>query len=613
MKSCAGYRSMEIKKKSFCAINFVSFLVMTLTISLSAGAETGDNPKGEGRGGGKTATREPGVGGIQNAEARDGDIGAEGKGAVQNEKSGVSEVKGGDTTEDDEDEKGDVKKVVTDVELSVGSETIAKVKGSAGEKKKSGKTLRLTLQRAMKMARERNLDLKSMQLGVQAAEQGVRAAWGGLGPRLSFSAGFSFMGGDSAFSSGGGESSPFCDDLTDPNCINQMLTLMCGTSDPADECVQYLATSQGQSTARIVTNTLGVSMSGFGDLAKIFQANTFTPSVTAVWPVFNAASWLGIKQAKLGKKMSKIQVKEKVQDVGLQVQVAFLQILQFQELLALAESSAKSTIAHWKQSKALMDAGSGTRTDVLRWEAQIEQDKLNVMKMNLAVRQMKMMLNNVMGRPLRAGLELIPPAHVTGTLPKSESISSKDIDAHPQLKLAKSAVQGKKLEHRMAQSRFLPTLTLTANYQWQRYIQYLDDVPDRWLGSWMVGINLNVPIFDSLTDYHSVKSKAYEVSRSRIEEQNLRRMLRHQFFSAKKDLASAKQQVATSEKQVELSVEAHRSAENLYRAGAAKTTDLLDAQIQERQARGNLISSRYDYLIALARLERAAGKIRIKK
>ncbi len=477
--------------------------------------------------------------------------------------------------------------------------------------RKTGETLRLTMEKAMKMAYENNLELQSAKLTIQAADQGVRAAWGGLGPRVSISAGFNFMGGASAFDSNGGESSPFCDDFSDPNCLNQLLVMMCGTSDLSDECVQFLGTSQGQNTARIVANTMGTFMGGFGNLAKIFQANTFNPSVTAVWPLFNAMSWLGIKQARLGREMSRIQAKDRIQDVGLQVQVAFLQTLQFKELKALAETSAKSTSAHWKQAQALLDAGDGTTTDVLRWETQMEQDKLNIMKMKLGIRQMKMMLNNILGRPLTAGLELVVPAQVTDPLPRRVSIDVQEVEHDPRLRLARAATDGKHLEYRMAQSRFLPTLTLTANYQWQRYIQYLDVVPDRWLGSWMVGLTLNVPLFDSFTDYHSVRSKSYELSRSRIEEENLRRMLRHQAYSARKDLVSARQQVETSAKQVELAEEAHKSAENLYKAGAARTTDLLDAQIQVRQARGNLINAKYDYFIALSRLERAVGKIRI--
>lgn len=474
---------------------------------------------------------------------------------------------------------------------------------------RKGGALRLTLEKAVKIAREKNLELKSARVSIKAAEQSVRAAWGGLGPHITIAADFNFMGGDTAFEGGGGEGTTFCEDFTDPECQQQLAELMCGTTDINDDCVQFLMTSQGQNTAQILGNTLGATMGGFGDIGKIFQANTFSPSITAVWPLFNAQAIVGIKQAQLGKRMTRLQVENKSQDVTLRVQVAYYQILQFQEMVMLSEQNMRSTEAHLKQAKALKAAGEATRTDVLRWEAQLEQNRLETLKASLGVTQVKMLLNNLLGRDLRAGLELVAPKELAGALPTPERIEASDVEKHPQLKLAEAATKGKHLEYRRAQSRFLPTLTLTAQYSWQRYIQYLNVVPDEWLGSWMVGLSLKVPIFDSLIDYHSVRSKSYELSRSRIDERNVRRMLLQQLYSARQDLISSRQEVATATKQVKLAVAAHESAENLYKAGAAKTTDLLDAQIRESQAKANLIRARYDYLIALARLRRAAGRL----
>jgi outer membrane protein TolC len=473
-----------------------------------------------------------------------------------------------------------------------------------------GKELRLTLKKAVALARKENLELQAAKVSIKSAQMAVNAAWGGFGPHVSVTADFAFMGGDNAFSSSGGDSSTgFCEDPSDPECAQQLAEMMCGTADPTDSCVQFLMTSQGQNTALILGNTLGATMGGFGDIGKIFQANTFTPAITAVWPLFNAASIVGLKQAKLGKQMAHLQVEDKAQDISLRVRVAFYQILQYEELMRLSIETMRSTLAHWNQAKALKAAGEATRTDVLRWEAQLEQDRLNALKTALGITKIKMMLNNILGRPLKAPLKLVLPAELSGAVPAPKDIDVADVDRHPQIKLSEAATKSKHLEYRMAQSKFLPTVSLTAQYSWQRYIQYLDVVPDQWLGSWMVGINLTIPLFDSLIDYHTVKSKGYELSKSRLETRNVRRMLRQQLFSAKQDLLTARQQIVTARKQVKLAVAAHRSAENLYKAGAAKTIDMLDAQIQERQARGNLIKARYDYLIALVRLKRAAGKL----
>jgi outer membrane protein TolC len=471
--------------------------------------------------------------------------------------------------------------------------------------KATGPVLKLTLKKALAMAMRMNFQLRSTRLGVRAAREGVKAAWGALGPHISVTADFLFQGGENAFSGGGGSSTSFFCEPGDTVCQNRLAVMLCGESV---DCLAYLGTADGQSTATMIGNALGSSLGGFGSIGKIFLANTFKPAISLVWPLFNPAAYLGIKQAKLGVRVSRLTVTDTAQDVALKIRVAFYQILQFKELSALVEAKLKSSKAHLRQAKALLEAGSGTRTDILRWEAEVANDKLSHIKAVLGVAQLKILLNNLLGRRLNARVELIPPPEVKGRLPAPKG-SGWDIEKHPQLKLAQASQKMKFLEYRMAQSKFLPMLTLTASYSWQRYIQYLNVVPDDWLGSWIVGLNLSIPIFDSMTDYYQVRSKKYELAQLRLKTINLRRALTHQLRSAALDLRSAREQVLAGKKQVELAVAAHKSTENLYKAGDARTTDLLDAQNKEIQAKGTLIRSRYDYLIALARLRRAAGKL----
>lgn len=465
---------------------------------------------------------------------------------------------------------------------------------------------RLTLAKALAMAMEQNLDLKASKVGVKAAKEMVKAAWGGFGPHISVSGDFVFQGGESAFGGGSSSGSAFSCDPSDVQCQAQIAELLCGSDT---SCMSYLATSQGQSTALMIGNSLSTALGGFGSIGKIFMANTFKAGITAVWPLFNAATFLGLKQAKLGVRMTRLRTADTAQDVALKVRVAFYQILQMQELAELVRSKQVSTDEHLRQTKALMAAGSATQTDVLRWEAEAAQDRLSVIQAMLGVAQLKIALNNILGRPLRAPLELVAPDEVVAKeLPRPEGNGWDTITDHPQLELARSSQKAKHLEYRMVQSRFLPKVNLTAQYSWQHYIQYLNLVPNQWLGSWLVSINISIPIFDSMIDYYSMRSKHYEMAQLRIQTRNLKRALDHQLKAAQLDLASTREQVNASKKQVELAQAAHKSTENLFKAGDAKTTDLLDAQSRELQAKGNLIRARYDYLISLARLRRAAGK-----
>ncbi len=498
-----------------------------------------------------------------------------------------------------------------------GRETASSSARALGPKDRSPgrpSALRLTLAKALALAKRHNFQVRAARKRVAATALRVKSAYGALGPHLSASAGFQFLGGDTAFGGGGegGDQQGIlpCDDPMDPACATQMAELFCGTADTNDPCVQFLMTSEGQNTARMIGTTLGNVFSGFSEIGRIFNSDSFRANVTAVWPLFNAQVHVGIRSAKQGLRIAKLQEASTLQDVLFNVTVAFYQALQLSEMAELARKAMVSTKAHLRQARALVAAGSGTRTDVLRWEAQLEQNRLDWLKARLGVTQLKMLLNNLLGRPIRAPLELVAPPEVTGSLPEPEGLTPRVVlREHPQIKVLRGLERLKQLEVRSAQAKFLPSLNLQAQYSWARYIENTDVVPDSWLGSWVVGVQLTVPLFDSLTDYYTVRAKRMELEEQRLQRRNVERAVVHQFLAAKQDLESARAQVRAAAKQVELAEAAHHNAELLYQAGSAKTTDLLDAQLRAIQARANLIRVRYQYLIALARLKKAAGRL----
>ena len=205
----------------------------------------------------------------------------------------------------------------------------------------------------------------------------------------------------------------------------------------------------------------------------------------------------------------------------------------------------------------------------------------------------------------------MPPAEVTAkTLPRPSSVRE-PLRTHPQLRLSELNIRMKKIDKQGSQAAFLPTLSISGGYTWQHFMPYENSVSGSgWLGSWAVMLSVKVPIFDSMTKIYNMQLKDLEVSKARIEARNVRRLLREQVLQTDLMVRSAYKKIDVAGKQVRLAEEAHKSAENLYRAGNAKTTDVLDAQNSLRLARFNLLNARFGYLTALAQRARAVGDVK---
>lgn len=450
---------------------------------------------------------------------------------------------------------------------------------------------RLTLKQAIAVAKKQNLKLRSSRQGLSAATEGKRSAWGLLGPHLWASAGLSFAGGDSAFGNSGDSSS-----------LGDVSTL-CSNPATAGACKKWMA-ENGAYTSQLI----GQAMSGMSDMGQIMNSDSFKVTLGATWSLFNAKNLINVQRAGLSTRSSRAALADTTQDVVTSVTLSFYNVLAADEGLSIARQTLATTAAHLAQARSRREAGSATRTDVLRWQARHAADRQGVVTTGQQAATARVQLNNLLGRPLTAPLTLEAPTQAsTRSLPRparKRQLSG----SHPQLKLAQLAVDSRNLDRKNAGAAFLPSLNLNVGYSWQRYLPHEEIASSTgWLGSWSAGLTLQIPIFDSATKVFEVRRSSRELSRARLDQDNTRRALQQRLIQADLTVQASYQNMAVAREQLTSADAAHRSATDLYGAGSATTTDVLDAQKSLAAARYNLRNARYSYLAALAQRDRAAG------
>ncbi len=451
---------------------------------------------------------------------------------------------------------------------------------------------RITLKQAIALAKKQNLTLRGSRHGVGAATESKRGAWGLLGPHLWASAGLSFAGGDSAFSSTGSG-----DTTVDASKL-------CSDPATASTCMKWMA-ENGAYTSQLI----GQAMSGMGDMGQIMNSDSFKVTVGATWSVFNARNIVNVKRAGQLERSSRLSLQDATQDVVTSVTLAYYNVLAAGEGETIARRTVASTAAHLAQARSRREAGSATRADVLRWQAQHAADRQAVVTAGQQVATARVQLNNLLGRPLTAPLQLVAPKEAR-SLARPARVA-KVSGAHPRLKLARLNVDSRSLDRDNARAAFLPSLDLSAGYSWQRYLPHEDIASSTgWLGSWTAGLTLKIPIFDSATKVFEVRRASRELSRAELDRANTRRALQERLIQADLRVSSTFENIAVAREQLTAADAAHRSATDLYRAGGATTTDVLDAQKSLAAARYNLRNARYNHLAALAQRDRAAGSTR---
>jgi len=460
----------------------------------------------------------------------------------------------------------------------------------------------ITLTQAVAMAKRQNLDLKLSKISIRSAGVSRKLGWALLGPHFSLGLDFTFLGGDSSFDAMGSSGGL---DYSDPAAMQAYVDRICSGAQDSLACLNWMV-SNGEYTGLV----LGEAMSSLGSIGDIFNADTFKVQLGFAWQVLDWNNLINVKRFKLAHHMAKVSHKNTSLDVVTNVKVMFYGILAAQEAVKIVRETSGATKEHLRQAKALMAGGLGTKVDILRWQAKIADDEQKLLEASQQVASAKMRLNNLLGRPLKAALVIVPPAAVTDeTLPPPKGATA-PVRSHPQLRLTRLNVKMSQFGEQTAKAAFLPTVTLSGGLTWQAYMPYEDFASTKWLQSWAMMISVKVPIFDSMTKFYNVQLKQLEVSKARMQYRNVRRLLTEAVLQADLSVSRTYKSIGVASKQVKLAAEAHKSAENLYRAGQAKTTDVLDAQNGLRMAKFNLLNARFGYLSALVQRDKAIGAAR---
>lgn len=292
------------------------------------------------------------------------------------------------------------------------------------------------------------------------------------------------------------------------------------------------------------------------------------------------------------------------QNVALQVQESFLAVLRAQGLAAVAEEAVAAAREHLRVAQVNFAAGTVAHFDVLRAETQLADFQQQLVVARNAVQLAKSSLNFAMGENVNQPLELLPPApQAPVVLPPVEESQQQAGLRRPELLQAHAARRAAEKGVHIARSGLLPTLALQAN-------QNFDENPSSFGGqkeNWEVSAALTLPIFDGAQTKGRLRQARADAESALQGEQLTRNQVMLEVRQAHLNVQEAQERIRVAEVEVTQAREALRLAQLRYQAGLSAAIEVTDTEVALAQSRNNQVNAFYDYLLAIARLQKAVG------
>jgi outer membrane protein TolC len=351
-----------------------------------------------------------------------------------------------------------------------------------------------------------------------------------------------------------------------------------------------------------------------------FTSDSATGSVALTWLLLD----LGVRSALVteGDRLldaARLGEHAAVADLVLRVEESYFGYLASSALVEAQGAAVAQAEASLASAEGRRRAGLATIADVLQARTALSQSRLALQQFEGQTLATRGALATLAGFPPTAALEVgALPAQVDAASARTsvDDLITRAAARNPDVGRARAAAEAAEARTRAASRALYPTLSLQAGASRSYTFESADpQVRDDRLGSagWSVGLVLRLPLLDGLglrSAYDALAARAAaDAAHSRADATEQRVAL--DVWTSYQGLRTAGDRIGTSKELLASAQASTDVARGRYAEGVGSILDLLNAQAALEQARAEDVRARADFLVALARLARASGRLEL--
>ena len=347
---------------------------------------------------------------------------------------------------------------------------------------------------------------------------------------------------------------------------------------------------------------------------KMGLDNSYSLGFQASLPLIAPQLWksIGVSDTQILRSLE--SARQSRQSLVNQVKNAYYTLLLAQDSRKVIQESYDMAALTNRTYQQQREAGAASDYDVLRTSVAMKNIEPEIVQADIAIKQARLQLLILMG--LDSNFELEAASQLSDyEASMYETVLSINPDysgnSDPRLldidsKLLKQNLDIQKLA-------FVPTLALTANYNWTSMSNGSPFSNFRWNPYSTIGVTLSVPIFHGGQRINKVKQAKIQYAETQWQRENLERSISMQVDLAIDNIQLNVKQIASSSESVAEADSAHTIMEKSFGIGAASYLDLRDSELSLTRARLAYYQAIYNYLVAGSNLELLLGNAPIER
>ena len=326
--------------------------------------------------------------------------------------------------------------------------------------------------------------------------------------------------------------------------------------------------------------------------------------LNASWTVWNGGQRLkNIKRQKLNNQIAGLNITESENSLQESITQLYVQILYTIESIEVNKKALSLSEMQRDRAKEMLAVGSIAKSDLAQLEAQVANDKYQVVNAQTTLQDYKLQLKQLLEIDGTNEMNLATPTIgdelALLPLPSQISVYEAALAQRPEIQTGTLNIESANLDIRIAQAGYMPSLSLSAGTGSSngsgRGLGFGQQIKNNWNNS--IGLTVSVPIFDNRQAKSSVekaKLQRESVSLDLLDEQKTL------FSTIEKlwlDARSAQEKFSAAQSKVESSQISYDLVSEQFRLGLKNTVELLTEKNNLLSAEQDKLQSKYTAIL----------------
>ena len=306
------------------------------------------------------------------------------------------------------------------------------------------------------------------------------------------------------------------------------------------------------------------------------------------------------------------EVESAKENVELNVITYYLQAMYFREMQSVQKQQLALSEQLFERTQVLVSEGRKSESELYEVEAQVAQNRQALTEAKnsyrLALVDLCQLINykdieefvNAMSD--KSDLSDLFDSQFSTLLPTPDDVFAYAVANRPSIEAQRNRVASAEFAVKETKAEFYPQLNLNASWGTGYYHMFNGNNPafgNQFVdnGSEVIGLSLNIPIYNRMQVRHAVKRQQIALDEARLTEQELIDRLYKDIQSAYYNALAAQEKHTAAQKSRESASKAFEFAQSKYELGRLSAYEYSEAQTRLYRAEAEETQSKYEYLL----------------